>query len=265
MIPFEDFHLLPTADAETATRWILWHPRSGAYLLDAELEDDTGRLVALTLATGRLRWTSSVASLASISGPPEIMIQAPIPADAPAAGPDLLDLALAALRDAHGPTPLAFRPGRSRAGLEKVMRAAGRLASIRGRGHVFCQARCIFNPEIPISRDAIRHGRIESEWEIAFDISAWFGPYSRLQHVDSSTRPAKRNAPKEHAVLWIDQDTGEPSAHDKLEAVRVLTEFYAAAAADLGLTPADIEARLAFLGCETPASDDGARNDERAS
>src|SRR5690606_3969835 len=66
LVPFEDFHRLPTGDPATATSWIFWHPRAGAYMLDATLEDERGRLAALTVANPELAWTSDALSMVSL-------------------------------------------------------------------------------------------------------------------------------------------------------------------------------------------------------
>lgn len=244
----EDFRAIPVSEAADNATWILFHPEVGAYVLDASMRTPEGKRQAGLMRPGtKPSWRSAVdARLHFEIRMPHPEIKVELPADAPAGGPALFDVALQAFAAGYEPSPLRLRPGRCRADLERLMWATTILATRIRRRYVFNNLRCMWNPDLPIEPPEERTGAID-ESAVQRDLGNWFGAWSRQGKEGSFDRDAPDG--RQFAWLSIPEPPEAPSAHEIIAAEAMLIAFYDRAAADLGLGPQDVEARLATLGC----------------
>lgn len=253
MIHLTQFHALAVSGASDNTIWVLWHPTAGAYMLEVERRGRQ-RFAALSSAGGKPSWSILVGSHLAFPDHRRVELRTRLPSDAPGGGSDLLDVAIAALAADFETAPLRLRPGRTRGELETVLAATSLLASRIGSVYAFNAIQCRWTPDIAIP-DTPREQPPETQHlEILLtldDIGIWFGAYAPLGPGLARKSGGRKNR-IDWAILEVPAPDPDPTAHAVMEAAAVLADFYARAAADLGLSRSDVAERMARLGCQPP-------------
>lgn len=225
-------------DAKLA-EWMLYHPECGAYQMTIEGARGRKRTVSVKMPTGANQ-SSLVGTEASFRPRLKKVLKAELPATK-ASGEALMREAIAALTIQNSAEPLRLREGRTVEELQSTLTSLAYFCA-RQRRPMLCEICCDKDPDAPIR--SIDKAALPIRNIIQMEILEWFAPRSPLGPLVKQNRHHFLRS----SFSWLRFPSPPPhtdeSAHDILEQLEPLRNFYERAAEDLNLSPDDVEKRL---------------------
>jgi hypothetical protein len=248
MLRLEDFKIQAIGRYAQAQTWILWHPEQGAHILDASRRQNRKRHATLTTAQSSVQARGEVGAKIQILDDATVF-SVPLPIDCPAKGKPLLDAAIEAIRAAIEPSPLEMRDGMNEQDLSKLLVAIEYLTRTTRNVVALPDLLCNQDPKVPIEESERKKllplGPTDWLTAVLEDVSRAFGLRSTIR---KSPRAPLNRSGEYCAFLKSDfQRLENPTAHEEMEAIATVTDFYARMQGPLGLDANDLAYRFKIL------------------